>query len=89
MAKPEEFPVIYSNFIQITHAPIEFLIDLKRLGPEAQTADEAPVQVRIVLHPTVAKSLRDALKDNIEKYEGKFGEIPTPQPDAQHDQTLH
>jgi hypothetical protein len=89
MAKPEEFRVIYSNFIQITHAPIEFLIDLKRLGPEAQKPDEAPVIVRIVLHPTVAKSFRDALKDNVEKYEEKFGEIPTSQPDTQHDLTLH
>jgi hypothetical protein len=89
MAKPEEFQVIYSNFMQITHAPIEFLIDLKRLGPEAQKPDEAPIIARIVLHPTVAKSFRDALTDNVKKYEEKFGEIPVCSPDTQHDLTLH
>jgi len=86
----EEFPVVYSNLVQITHAGIEFLLDFKRLGPEALNPAEAPTLVRVVLHPAVAKSFRDALADNIARYEGKFGEIPPPpQPSPEHEPTLH
>jgi hypothetical protein len=75
MAK-EDFPVTYANLVQITHGAIEFLVDFKRLGPEAKKASEASPLARIVLHPVVAKSLRDALVENVAKYEAQFGEIP-------------
>ncbi len=94
MAKEEspkgEPQVVYSNLVQITHAGIEFLFDFKRLGPEALNPTDAPTLVRVVLHPAVAKSFRDALADNIGKYEEKFGEIPPPpQPSPHHDPTVH
>jgi hypothetical protein len=76
MAK-EECPVVYANLAQISHGAIEFLVDFKRLGPEAKKAAEAPPLIRIVLHPVVAKSLRDALLENVAKYEEQFGEIPS------------
>lgn len=89
MAK-EELPVIYSNFVQIAHAGIEFLIDFKQLGPETRSPGEAPTVVRVVLHPTVAKSFRDALAANVRKYEEKFGEIPIPaQASLQHERSVH
>jgi len=86
----KEIPAVYCNLVQIMHAGIEFLLDFKRLGPEALTPADAPTQVRVVMHPAVVKSFRDALADNIKKYEEKFGEIPPPpQPSPQHEQTLH
>jgi hypothetical protein len=86
----EDFPVVYANLVQIGHSGLEFLLDFKRLSPEAPALKEAPMLVRVILHPAVAKSFRDALADNIGKYEGKFGEIPTPpQSASQHDPTLH
>jgi hypothetical protein len=88
--KTDDFPIMYCNLVQITHAGIEFLVDFKRLGPESATPPEAPTVVRVVLHPVVAKSFRDALVENVAKYESTFGEIPPPpQAAPQHEQTLH
>ena len=78
MTEDSDFPVIYSNLVRITHGALEFLVDFKRLGPEFPDLDAAPTEVRIVLHPVIAKALRDALADNVARYEGQFGEIPAP-----------
>lgn len=79
MAK-EEFPVEYCNMVKIAHSPFEFLVDFKLLSPESPNPDETPTAVRIVLHPTVAKSLVQALSDNIRNFEANFGAINTPTP---------
>ncbi len=63
---------IYSNLAIITHSPAEFVIDFTRILPGVP---KAKVFARIVMTPQHAKLLLNALKDNIEKYEGKFGEI--------------
>lgn len=78
MAQAPEFPVMYSNLVRITHVALEFLVDFKRLGPENREVESAPTLVRLVLHPVVAKALRDALAENVKRYEGQFGEIPAP-----------
>ncbi len=78
MAKDTDFPVIYSNLARLTHGPLEFLVDFKRLGPEAPDIDAAPTEVRIILHPVIAKALRDAFTENVARYEEQFGEIPAP-----------
>jgi hypothetical protein len=78
MAKDEDFSVIYSNLVRITHGGLEFLLDFKQLSPENKDLETAPTQVRIVLHPAIAKGLRDALADNVARYEQQFGEIPAP-----------
>ncbi len=78
MAKSEDFQVIYSNLVRITHGALEFLLDFKQLSPEYKDLETAPTQVRIVLHPAIAKGLRDALVDNVARYEQQFGEIPAP-----------
>ncbi len=74
----EDFPVMYSNLVRITHAGLEFLLDFKRLGPENREVDSAPTVVRVVLNPVIAKAFRDAMVENVRRYEEQFGEIPAP-----------
>ncbi|MDA0987396.1 MAG: DUF3467 domain-containing protein [Bacteroidetes bacterium] len=65
---------IYSNLAIITHSTAEFVIDFTRLLPGVP---KAKVYSRIIMTPQHAKLLLGALKDNISKYEGSFGEIKT------------
>ena len=63
---------IYSNLAIITHSPAEFVIDFTRVLPGVP---KAKVHARIVMTPQHTKMLMNALKDNIDKFEKKFGEI--------------
>ncbi|MCH7973650.1 MAG: DUF3467 domain-containing protein [Bacteroidetes bacterium] len=63
---------IYSNLAIITHSPAEFIIDFTRIVPGVP---KAKVYARIITTPQHAKMLLMALKDNIDKYEKRFGEI--------------
>jgi hypothetical protein len=63
---------IYSNLAIISHSPAEFIIDFTRIVPGVP---KAKVHARIITTPQHAKMLMKALKDNIEKFESKFGEI--------------
>ena len=78
MPKDRDFDAVYSNLVRITHGSLEFLLDFKQLGPEVKDVEAAPTLVRVVLHPAVAKSLRDALAENVSRYEEHFGQIPAP-----------
>ena len=63
---------IYSNLAIITHSPAEFIIDFTRIVPGIP---KAKVHARIITTPQHAKMLLKALKENIQKFESKFGEI--------------
>lgn len=63
---------IYSNLAIITHSPAEFIIDFTRVVPGVP---KAKVHSRIITTPQHAKMLLNALRDNISKFESKFGEI--------------
>lgn len=63
---------IYSNLAIITHSPAEFVIDYTRILPGVP---KAKVHSRIIMTPQHAKMFLNAIKDNIKKYEEKFGEI--------------
>jgi hypothetical protein len=63
---------IYSNLAIITHSPAEFVIDFTRVVPGVP---KARVLSRIITTPQHAKMLLRALKDNIDKFESRFGEI--------------
>jgi hypothetical protein len=71
---------IYSNLAIITHSPAEFIIDFTRVVPGVP---KAKVHARIITTPQNAKMLMRALKDNIDKFEARFGEIKM---DAQQNQ---
>jgi hypothetical protein len=72
---------IYSNLAIITHSPAEFIIDFTRIVPGVP---KAKVHARIITTPQHAKMLMKALKDNIEKFEARFGEIVIEIPQNQH-----
>jgi len=63
---------IYSNLAIITHSPAEFVIDFTRVLPGVP---KAKVHARVIMTPQHAKLFLGALKENIEKYESKFGEV--------------
>ena len=65
---------IYSNLAIITHSPAEFIIDFTRIVPGVP---KAKVLSRIITTPQHAKMLMKALKENIDKFESRFGEIRT------------
>ncbi len=63
---------IYSNLAIITHSAAEFVVDFTRVLPGVP---KTKVFARVIMTPQHAKLLLNALKDNIEKFEKKFGEI--------------
>lgn len=63
---------IYSNLAIITHSPAEFIIDFTRIVPGVP---KAKVHARVITTPQHAKMLLKALKENIDKFEARFGEI--------------
>ena len=65
---------IYSNMALIAHSNSEFVVDFIRMMPGVP---KAKVKSRIVLTPEHAKRLLHALKDNLDKYEEKFGPVTT------------
>lgn len=67
---------VYTNLALITHSETEFLLDFLFLQPQSP---KAKVLARIISSPVHAKRLLWALKDNIEKYEARFGAIPAGQ----------
>lgn len=72
---------IYSNLAIISHSPAEFIIDFTRIVPGVP---KAKVHARIITTPQHAKMLMKALKENIEKFEAKFGDINIESAPNQH-----
>ena len=62
----------YVNFAIVTHSAAEFIMDFIRILPGLT---KSKVKSRIVISPMHAKTFLNALQDNIDKYEHKFGEI--------------
>jgi hypothetical protein len=67
---------IYSNFVVIGHSLSEFVLDFARVLPGTP---KSKIFARIVMTPPNVRALLAALEDNVKKYEGQFGKIPTPQ----------
>ncbi|MEJ2555775.1 MAG: DUF3467 domain-containing protein [Anaerolineae bacterium] len=73
---PADLDAIYSNIAFITHSPSEMIIDFGRVLPNVP---KAKIHVRVILTPMNAKLLHQALGENLDKFEAKFGKINTPQ----------
>jgi hypothetical protein len=69
---PEHAEGIYSNFVLIAHSPSEFILDFARMVPGVQ---KTKVYARIIMNPQNSLLLRNALDENIKKYEERFGKI--------------
>ena len=63
---------IYSNMLLVSHSSSEFVLDFISLLPGV---GKAQVRSRIIMAPEHVKRLMLILHDNINKYEGNFGEI--------------
>lgn len=73
---------VYVNLAMIGHSEDEFIVDFIFLQPRSP---KAKVRSRIVTSPGHIKRLLTALKDNLAKYEARFGEIKiTSRPEAEN-----
>ncbi len=70
--RPEIATGKYSNLALITHSNSEVILDFAAMLP---AIPQPEVISRIIMTPEHAKRLLLALKDNIDKYEAKFGTI--------------
>lgn len=66
---------IYSNLVFIAHSASEVILDFARALPGLP---KAKVYARVILTPQHAKSLLQALDQNLKTYEGQFGTIKVP-----------
>ncbi len=69
---PEQSEGIYANGVGIHHTPSEFILDFLRVLPGAQ---KAKVFTRIIMTPQNIVLLKNALDENMKKYEDRFGKI--------------
>ncbi|MBS9766058.1 MAG: DUF3467 domain-containing protein [Flavobacteriaceae bacterium] len=63
---------VYSNLAIINHSPTEFVVDFINIMPGQP---KPKVKSRLILTPQHAKRLRNALADNIHRFEQHYGEI--------------
>jgi hypothetical protein len=75
----------YVNLAMVNHSETEFTLDFIYVQPQQP---KAKVRARIISSPKHTKRLLDALKDNVTKYEKRFGTIdasgPLPQEELLH-----
>lgn len=67
----------YANLALITHSETEFVLDFVFLQPQTP---RARVLSRVVTSPLHAKRFLWALKENLEKYEARFGAVKAGDP---------
>ena len=69
--------------VSVCHSPVRFVIDFKSITPRMDIANQPPRMVIkhniVLIDPYFAKDLLGVLKDNIDKYEAKFGSIKKPE----------
>jgi len=88
MSKKREIPIkmpdailpgVYSNQMLVRHTKEEFILDFVNLFPP-----QGVVNARVIVSPGHLKRMIGALKDNLQRYETRFGpiiEAPMPQTD--------
>lgn len=69
--------------VSISHSPIRFILDFKNVTPRLDIGDSAPRMVLrhnvLVVDPYFARDMLRVLKENIDKYEKKYGPIKRPE----------
>ena len=78
---PQRPPAQFFNIMQVSHTPREFFFVFGQ-SPGSQTPDQGYVEVQMISHavttPQHAKAMLKVLKENVEKYEQRFWDIPEP-----------
>jgi len=64
---------IYCNLAGVTHSETEFIFDFLFLQPNQP---KAKLRARIISSPVHTKRFLAALKENVKRYESRFGVIP-------------
>lgn len=71
----------YTDSMAVIHTSDKFVIDFRQTIPKLDQIENSRQETiyvehnSVVMNPYIAKMLMNLLKDNIEKYEKKFGEI--------------
>lgn len=71
----------FSDEVSVSHSPVRFIIDFKRTTPRIE-GNEQRLLLRhniVLIDPFFAKELLRVLKDNVSRYEKRFGEIKRPE----------
>lgn len=69
---------VYSNLMQIYHTKEEFCLDFFNIFPP-----QGILTARVLMSPAHLKRMVKALKENMEKYEAKFGQVePAKKPET-------
>ena len=70
---------VYTNLAMVNHTETEFTLDFLFIQPQQP---KATVRARIISSPKHTKRLIEALKDNLAKYEKRFGTIEVSETDG-------
>jgi hypothetical protein len=82
-ASDEKMKGEYSNLMQMTHTNEEFVLDFLNVFPPTGTLNS-----RVIVSPGHFKRMISAMKENLKKYEEKFGEIPVSESPASADKKI-
>ena len=63
---------IYVNMAMVNHTETEFTLDLMYVQPQAP---KATVRARVITTPKHLKRLLQAIQENLDKYEARFGVV--------------
>jgi len=69
---------VYANSLMVMHARGEFVLDFLSVFPP-----QASVNARVIVKPDSLKRMLRAVKENLDKYESRFGEIVLPEGDSE------
>lgn len=74
----------FANFSNISHSPDEFIFDFLFIHP-APPPGFGKLVSRIVMTPTHAKRFLNAMRQNLQEYENRFGAINLKSPGGEID----
>lgn len=75
--------VFFADEVAIIHNPTKFIVDFKSITPrvDLRSKDFQPVVLKhnvVMMDPFTMKSFLEALSNNVQNYEKKFGKITEP-----------
>lgn len=82
----DQVPLVFSNFVRVSHTGTAFELDFAQLVPSASVSRPSPgdlvVVSRIAIPAQFMPALLAALHENVDRYQVVFGPIQKPSPTA-------
>ena len=84
----------YANNVAIFNNPTEFVLDFTQVTPRINLVEDKQIITYVVKHnpiilePKQAKNFLNLLKENISRYESKFGKIKLPEGKRQKEERI-